>query len=66
MTVTALKIKAREILISNPDMLVSLDAEFGYLLHTHTDFNYAEDEFLCWLIDFFIETDNGQENFLMN
>ena len=66
MTEIELKIKAKEILIENPDMLSSLDAEFGDLLNSEPDFNYREDEFLYWVIDFYIETENGQDNFHMN
>ncbi len=66
MTETELKIKAKEILIANPEMLPSLDYEFGDLLNNYPDFNYAEDEFLYWLVDFYIETENGQANFHMN
>ncbi len=66
MTVIELKIKTKEILIANPDMLSSLDDEFGYLLFSEPDFGYAEDEFLYWLVDFFIETEKGQDNFYMN
>ncbi len=61
-----LKIKAKEILIANPEMLASLDYEFGLLLNNESDFNYSEDEFLYWVVDFFIETENGQANFHMN
>ena len=66
MTDIELKIKAKEILIANPDMLASLDYEFGYLLYHDPDFSYGEDEFLYWVVDFFIETENGQDNFYMN
>jgi hypothetical protein len=66
MTQIELKIKAKEILIEHPDMLSSLDAEFGYLLNNEPGFNYTEDEFLYWVVDFYIETENGQDNFHMN
>ena len=66
MTEIELKIKAKEILIENPDMLSSLDAEFCDLLNSEPGFNYREDEFLYWVIDFYIETENGQDNFHMN
>ncbi len=61
-----LKTRAKEILIANPGMLSSLDYEFGYLLNNDPDFDYSEDEFLYWVVDFFIETEEGQVNFLMN
>ena len=66
MTQIELKIKAKEILIENPDMLSGLDDEFGYLLNSEPDFNYTEDEFLYWVVDFYIETENGKDNFHMN
>lgn len=66
MTETELKIKAKEILIANPGMLASLDYEFGDLFNSDPDFDYSEDEFLYWVVDFFIETENGQVNFPMN
>lgn len=66
MSVKELKIKAKEILIANPEMLASLDYEFGDLLNNDPFFNYSEDEFLYWVVDFFIETENGQVNFQMN
>ena len=66
MTEIELKIKAKEILIANPDMLSSLDDEFGYLLFNEPDFDYAEDEFLYWLVDFYVEMENGQVNFHEN
>lgn len=66
MTEIELKIRAKEILIANPDMLSSLDYEFGYLLFNDPDFGYAEDEFLYWLVDFFIEMEKGQDNFYWN
>jgi len=66
MSTKELKIKAREILIAHPEMLVSLDDEFRFLLISDPNFNYAEDEFLYWLVDFFIETENGQDNFYWN
>jgi hypothetical protein len=66
MTESELKIKAREILIANPEMLSSLDYEFGLRLNSDPYFDYTEDEFLYWIVDFFIETENGQVNFPMN
>ena len=66
MTTTELKIKAREILIANPTMLASLDDEFGYLLTNDPSFPYAEDEFLYWVIDCYIEIENGQGNYYWN
>jgi hypothetical protein len=66
MTETEIKIKAKEILIANPEMLASLDYEFGELLNSDPDFNYSEGEFLYWVVDFFIETENGQDYFPMN
>ena len=66
MTEIELKIKTKEILIANPEMLSSLDYEFGYLLFNEPDFGYAENEFLYWLVDFFIEMENGQVNFHEN
>ncbi len=66
MSATELKIKTREILIANPEMLACLDDEFRFLLISDPDFNYAEDEFLFWLVDFFIETESGQDNYHWN
>ena len=46
-------------------MLASLDKEFGERLLDPT-FEYREDEFLFWLVDFYFEMDTGQANFLFN
>jgi hypothetical protein len=66
MNLIELKIRAREILVANQDMLSSLYYEFMELLNSDPYFEYREDEFLYWVIDGFIETLNGQDNYIFN
>lgn len=66
MTSTELKIKIREIVIAHPDMLASLDTEFGNLLRRNPYFEYREDEFLFWVVDLYFEMEKGQEYYHFN
>lgn len=66
MTSTELKIKIREIVVAHPNMLASLDAEFGDMLRRNPYFEYREDEFLYWVVDLYLEMEKGEDYYHFN